>query len=55
MVSMRTQRLGVAVTKLRVVTEIPFFRPLKRAGDVLALWQPQSRGWGYPMPPAEAG
>jgi hypothetical protein len=35
-----------AVTKLRVAAAVLFFRPLKRAGDVLALWQPQSRDWG---------
>jgi len=35
-----------AVTKLRVVAELLFFRPLKRAGDVLASPQPQSRDWG---------
>jgi hypothetical protein len=44
-----------AVTELRVAAEVLFFRPLKRAEDVLALWQPQSCDWGYPMPPAEAG
>jgi hypothetical protein len=37
-----------AVTKLLVVAELLFFRPLKRAGDVLAFPQPQSRDWGYP-------
>ena len=44
-----------AVTELRVAAEVLFFRPLTRAGDVLALWQPKSRDWGYPMPPADAG
>ena len=43
------------VRKLRIVARLLFFRPLKRAGDVLALWRPQSRDWGYPMPPADAG
>ena len=44
-----------AVTELRVVAELLFFRRLTRAGDVLAFPQPQSRDWGYPMPPADAG
>src|SRR5581483_1942831 len=35
--------------------EIIFFRPLTRAGMVLAFLQPQSCDWGYLMSPAEAG
>jgi len=35
--------------------EIILFRPLKRAGGLLTFPQPQTRDWGYPMPPAVAG
>jgi hypothetical protein len=44
-----------AVTKPAIGAEIMLFRPLKRAGDVLTFPQSQSRDWGYPMPPADAG
>ena len=43
------------VTKLAMEAAIFFFRPLKRAGDVLTFRKPQCRDWGYPMPPAYVG
>jgi len=47
--------VGQSVTKTSAGAEIILFRPLKRAGDVLTSPQPQSRDWGYPVPPADAG
>jgi hypothetical protein len=36
----------MAVTALPVAAEFIFFRPLKRAGDLLAYREPQSHDWG---------
>ena len=44
-----------AITKPSPGIEMIFFRPLSRAPDVLTFPQPQSRDWGYPIPPAYAG
>ena len=48
----RAVKKGIGGT---VVAEITSFRPLKRARDDFGLWQPQSRDWGYRIPPAKAG
>ena len=47
--------LSQGFTKPCVGAESILFRPLTRAGDVLTLPKPQSRDWGYLMPPAYAG